>query len=108
MFRRRIFVVIVFISLLCFAGSAFAQIRDDLEIIEWPSREYPTIQSAIDALPGDGGVLEIAEGEHLIDEPIYIIGKKIAIKGAGSGLTIKRKKVTKRKRQYPDQFFVFH
>lgn len=85
MLRTRIFIALVFITILCFPGRALAQVGDGPEIIQWPSEVYPTIQEAVDALQ-DGGKLEIAEGEYVINESIFVIGKRIVIKGAGSGL----------------------
>ena len=53
--------------------------------------EFDSIQEAVDAL-ADGGVLTIAEGEHVIDAPISIEGKRIVIQGAGSTLNDKKHK----------------
>ena len=91
MFRARFFIVLVLISFLCFPGRAMAQGRDDPVTIRWPSPEFPTIQSALGALP-DGGVVEIAEGEYFVDEPIFITGKRVVIKGAGSGVDLREYK----------------
>jgi hypothetical protein len=89
MFRTRIFIVLVLVSFLCFPGRTMAQGRDELVTIQWPSREFPTIQSALDALP-DGGVLEIDEGEYFVEEPISVTGKRVIIKGAGSGVKFEK------------------
>lgn len=51
-------------------------------LIEWPSSEYPTLQTAVDAL-ADGGKLLIAPGVFRVPDPVYIRGKQIAIEGAG-------------------------
>ncbi len=56
-------------------------INPDQVIIQWPSRRYPTIQAAIDALPAHGKLL-IGEGTFRIREPINIV-RPITIEGAG-------------------------
>lgn len=91
MFRTRIFIVLVLVSFLCFPGRTMAQGSDELVTIQWPSREFPTIQSALDALP-DGGVLEIDEGEYFVEEPISVTRKRVIIKGAGSGADVRKYK----------------
>jgi hypothetical protein len=48
-----------------------------------PSEEAPTIQAGIIAV-ADGGTVEITEGVYEILQPIFVIGKSIAIEGAGS------------------------
>jgi hypothetical protein len=52
--------------------------------------DFSSMQEAIDAL-ADGGVLKIARGRHLIEEPVFIYGKRIVIKGVGSGIRINSK-----------------
>lgn len=52
--------------------------------VEWPSREFRTLQSAVDAAP-DGALLEIGEGDFQLDDPLVIQGKRLEIAGAGSG-----------------------
>jgi len=56
-------------------------INPDQVIIQWPSRRYPTIQAAIDALPAHGKLL-IREGTFRVQEPINIV-RPITIQGAG-------------------------
>lgn len=51
-------------------------------VIEWPNRGFPTIQSAIDALP-DGGTLRFTEAVVRVDEPLFVRGKRIVIEGNG-------------------------
>lgn len=53
--------------------------------IKWPSPEFRDLQSAIDAAPPDGATIKIAKGTFDITEPLTIAGKRIKIKGAGSG-----------------------
>ncbi len=55
-------------------------------VVQWPSPQYLTLQSAIDAAP-DGATVDIALGVYAIDEPIYVRGKSLVLKGAGSGRT---------------------
>lgn len=62
-----------------------AQDRDDganSRVIVWPSREFRSLQSALDALP-DGGVLRIAPGAYQINEALFIRNKQVTIEGAG-------------------------
>ncbi len=63
---------------------AFLALSPVAQAIEWPSREFPTLQSAVDATP-PGGTLEIRQGVFYLSEPIFVIGRQILIKGAGSG-----------------------
>ena len=65
------------------ASSTTFQTAPRLDVIEWPNREFRTIQSAIDALP-DGGTLRFAAGV-VTTEPLFVRGKRIVIEGAGSG-----------------------
>jgi len=48
--------------------------------IKWPSRRYPTIQSAVEAL-NDGGTLFLKKGTYELDQPIFIDNKRINIIG---------------------------
>lgn len=59
-------------------------LRDDPLKIEWPSGEFRTLQSAIDAAP-NGSVLEIKQGVFEISAPLLIEAKELEIAGAGSG-----------------------
>jgi len=61
---------------------------------EYPG-DFSSMQEAIDAL-ADGGVLKVAKGRHFIEEPVFIIGKRVVIKGAGSGLRAKKGDKVKR------------
>ena len=61
---------------------AAAQERDERQGISWPSRDFPTLQSAVDAL-SDGGTLRIAAGVFRLEQPLMIEGKRLIIEGAG-------------------------
>jgi len=52
--------------------------------IKWPSREFRDLQSAIDAAPQDA-IIQIKEGVHQIDASLFVRGKRLVIKGEGSG-----------------------
>ena len=75
-------------SAVVFAGALFAGgvagVCDAAEL-NVPSKQYPTIQSAIDAA-ADGDVVVIAAGEFT--ESCVVQGKSIAIRGAGMDATI--------------------
>jgi hypothetical protein len=65
------------------SAAAIARQRDGRTgVIEWPNREFPTIQSAIDALP-DGGTLRFTQAVVRVDEPLFVRGKRIVIEGNG-------------------------
>ncbi len=65
------------------SAAAIARQRDGRTgVIEWPNREFPTIQSAIDALP-DGGTLRFTQAVVHVDEPLFVRGKRIVIEGNG-------------------------
>src|SRR2546422_1640409 len=68
-------------SLVALAPAA-AQERDERQGISWPSRDFPTLQSAVDAL-SDGGTLRIAAGVFRLEQPLMIEGKRLIIEGAG-------------------------
>jgi|GEM_PF-6976983 hypothetical protein len=53
-------------------------------LIQWPSAEFRSLQSAIDAAP-DNAVIKIAEGTYEIASPLVVRGKRLLIVGAGSG-----------------------
>ena len=50
----------------------------------WPSEQYRTLQSAVDAAP-DGATIRIPAGTYSVAAPVTIAGKRLTIKGAGSG-----------------------
>jgi len=50
--------------------------------VVFPSAEAPTLQAAID-LVADGGTVKIRRGTFEIADPIYVVGKRVTIKGAG-------------------------
>ena len=52
------------------------------DVIQWPDSRFPTVQSAIDALP-DGGTLRFPDGVVSVDEPLFVRGKRIVIEGQG-------------------------
>lgn len=64
------------------ASPALGRGTRPLRKIKWPSPQYPTLQSAIDALP-DGGVLQIATGTFPLTDPLRVVNKRLTIKGAG-------------------------
>jgi hypothetical protein len=68
------------------AGPMASQTGDRRASIEWPGerREFPTLQSAIDAL-ADGGKLTIQKGRFELSEPLIVRNKRITIEGAGCG-----------------------
>lgn len=70
-------------------GPQPAQARDERpNVIEWPSREFRTLQSAINSLP-DGGIVQFKAGDIDIAEQIFIRSKRFEFVGAGSGLNEK-------------------
>jgi hypothetical protein len=52
--------------------------------VVFPSSEAPTLQAAID-LVANGGTVRIKGGAFEITEPIYVVGRKVTIKGTGRG-----------------------
>ena len=53
----------------------------EIDILQVPSKKYPTISSAI-AAAGYRDVIEISAGTHLISEPLSPLGKAITLRGA--------------------------
>ncbi len=49
--------------------------------IHWPSRTQADLQSVIDEAP-DGATIRIAPGFHLIQQPIFVRGRRLRIEGA--------------------------
>lgn len=45
--------------------------------------DYPTLQAAIDALPGNGGVVNIPPGEYELNKPLLIITENTRLQGSG-------------------------
>jgi hypothetical protein len=89
--RRRKLTRILALLAAVTAQAAFTtplQRNDRPGVIEWPSREFQTIQAAIDALP-DGGTLRFSEGVFPITEPLFV-RKNIVIEGAGCGELARR------------------
>jgi hypothetical protein len=68
------------------ANSRVVQLRDARDSIEWPRDrdEFPTLQSAIDALR-DGGRLKVSTGRFDLREPLIVRNKRITFEGAGCG-----------------------
>ncbi|QDU38698.1 Pectate lyase superfamily protein [Maioricimonas rarisocia] len=50
--------------------------------------EYPSLQAAIDAVPAEGGIVQIPAGKFEISEPLRITGEDIHLSGAGSATHI--------------------
>ncbi|MFG0331992.1 MAG: right-handed parallel beta-helix repeat-containing protein [Maioricimonas sp. JB049] len=50
--------------------------------------EYPSLQAAIDAVPAEGGLVQIPAGKFEISEPLRITGEDIHLCGAGSATHI--------------------
>ncbi|NIP53840.1 MAG: hypothetical protein GWN67_16660, partial [Phycisphaerae bacterium] len=50
---------------------------------------YPTLQSAIDAVPESGGVVRIPPGTFEINEPLKVSTSDVLIEGAGTATHIK-------------------
>jgi hypothetical protein len=57
----------------------------DDPVLVWPSPDFRDLQAAIDAAP-DGATLELGPGVFAIHEPLQVKGKRLVIRGAGSGL----------------------
>jgi hypothetical protein len=57
----------------------------DGPVLVWPSPDFRDLQAAIDAAP-DGATLELGPGVFAIREPLQVKGKRLVIRGAGSGL----------------------
>jgi hypothetical protein len=53
-------------------------------VIRWPDASQRDLQSAINDAP-DGAILQIQEGAYDFTQPITIRGKRVEIRGAGSG-----------------------
>ncbi|HET9334278.1 MAG TPA: hypothetical protein VFQ21_11940, partial [Gemmatimonadota bacterium] len=62
---------------------ATARTHQDRSRIVWPSREFRTLQDAIDAAPA-GATLEIQAGDHFVATPLEI-RKDLTLAGAGAG-----------------------
>lgn len=45
--------------------------------------DYPTIQDAIDALPEEGGLVDIPPGTYRIDQPIQLATGEVHLRGSG-------------------------
>jgi len=50
--------------------------------------EYPSLQAAIDAVPAEGGIVQIPPGNFEISEPLKVTGEDIHLTGAGSATHI--------------------
>jgi len=51
--------------------------------------QYPTIQAAIDALPNEGGLVQLPPGTFEINEPLVVSKSDVLIQGAGTATHIK-------------------
>jgi hypothetical protein len=63
----------------------------DGPVLVWPSPDFRDLQAAIDAAP-DGATLELGPGVFAIREPLQVKGKRLIIRGAGSGLDHARRR----------------
>ena len=50
--------------------------------------EFESLQAAVDALPAEGGVVELPAGTFEISEPLRITGEDVLIRGAGAATHI--------------------
>jgi hypothetical protein len=69
--------------LICLFGQGTLAGSEGRTRLEWPSREFPTLQDAVEAA-ADGALITIRPGIHHIREPI-VIAKRLRIAGAESG-----------------------
>ena len=63
---------------------AVARRHPDRVKIEWPGREFRTLQAAIDAAPA-GALIEIQAGDHVVAATLRVENKTLELAGAGSG-----------------------
>jgi hypothetical protein len=63
----------------------------DGPVLLWPSPDFRDLQAAIDAAP-DGATLELGPGVFSIRAPLQVKGKRLVIRGAGSGLDHARRR----------------
>ena len=75
----------VLIASLMAAMAVEGRASADGPVLRWPSPEFRDLQAAIDAAP-DGATLELGPGVFAIREPLQVKGKRLVIRGAGSGL----------------------
>jgi hypothetical protein len=75
----------VLIASLMAAMAIEGHVSADGPLLKWPSPEFRDLQAAIDAAP-DGATLELGPGVFAIREPLHVKGKRLVIRGAGSGL----------------------
>jgi hypothetical protein len=90
--RRRLSVAGAALLALGLTDSGDGQLVPGRDSIDWPAerREFPTLQSAIDAL-GDGGTLRIGQGRFDVASPL-VVRKRITIDGSGCGEDLPRGK----------------
>lgn len=50
--------------------------------------DYSSIQAALDAVPEDGGIVQLPPGDHTITQPLIIRKGNLTIKGVGSSSSI--------------------
>jgi hypothetical protein len=69
--------------------------RADGPVLVWPSPDFRDLQAAIVAAP-DGATLALGPGVFAIPEPLQVKGKRLVIRGAGSGLDHARRREPRR------------
>lgn len=83
------------IVLLCFLAflpacstqkGAMVQLEGARPVID--AANYPSIQAAIDALPDEGGIVQIPPGAFRIDRPLRVYAGDVYLKGSGSSTHI--------------------
>jgi len=57
------------------------------DLVEFPGADVTTLQGALD-LVADGGTVQIGAGTFEVTEPLYVVGKRVVIEGAGEGRTL--------------------
>ncbi|MHC4168846.1 MAG: hypothetical protein ACYSWQ_18000, partial [Planctomycetota bacterium] len=73
----------------CVAGDQARVIRLPGARAAIDASHYPSIQAAFDALPAEGGVVNLPPGTFEINEPLKISKGDVLIKGAGTATHIK-------------------
>jgi hypothetical protein len=53
------------------------------------AKEFPTLQAALDAVPGDGGLVRLPPGVFEIDQPLRLSAEDVTLEGAGTATHIK-------------------
>ncbi len=82
--KSHVFSILIIASVILFSPTCNAQISQQGISPIVDAAKYPDLQAAFDALPDEGGIVELPPGEFEIDHPLILSRENTRVQGAGA------------------------